>query len=99
MTKWFLEFFLNMRAMEKQTNEDGVKWTFGLVAEVTEKSWIIWVLRRMREAVEEKVIRGIKLLPLLIFHYHSPNDGSSCKQGLNASQDLSCLLTGCRRRI
>lgn len=31
------------------------KWDFGLVAEVTERSWIIWILKRMREAVEEKV--------------------------------------------
>ncbi|KDR76874.1 hypothetical protein GALMADRAFT_245966 [Galerina marginata CBS 339.88] len=56
VTKWFLEFFLAMRAKEQQakaeTRED--KWNFGLVAEVTERPWIIWVLKRMREAVEEK---------------------------------------------
>ncbi|KAI6145317.1 hypothetical protein BKA82DRAFT_4172415, partial [Pisolithus tinctorius] len=40
-TKWLLEFFL-------------VKWSLGLVAEVTDRSWIVWVLRRMRDAMDEK---------------------------------------------
>jgi len=31
------------------------KWEFGLIAEVIERGWIVWVLKRMREAVEEKV--------------------------------------------
>jgi hypothetical protein len=31
------------------------RWEFGLVAEVIERGWIVWVLKRMREAVEEKV--------------------------------------------
>ncbi|KAF9531181.1 timeless protein-domain-containing protein [Crepidotus variabilis] len=53
VAKWFLEFFLAMRSKEKP-NQENNKWHFGLVAEVTERSWIIWVLKRMREAVEEK---------------------------------------------
>ncbi|KAG6820075.1 hypothetical protein H0H93_005603 [Arthromyces matolae] len=48
VTKWFLEFFLSKRA------QDATRWKFGLIAEVTERTWIIWVLKRMREAVEEK---------------------------------------------
>jgi replication fork protection complex subunit Tof1/Swi1 len=55
VTKWFLEFFLAMRSKEQKSNVGEDKWNFGLVAEVTERSWIIWVLKRMREAVEEKV--------------------------------------------
>lgn len=52
-TKWFLEFFLNLRSKE---NGDGhQKWNFGLVADVTDRNWIVWVLRRMRDAMEEKV--------------------------------------------
>ncbi|KAH9474545.1 Topoisomerase 1-associated factor 1 [Psilocybe cubensis] len=54
VTKWFLEFFLFMRSKEKHDKAAEDKWNFGLVAEVTERSWIIWVLKRMREAVEEK---------------------------------------------
>ena len=50
ITKWFLEFFLYLRASDKSQ-----AWNFGLIAEVTERSWIVWVLRRMREAVNEKV--------------------------------------------
>jgi len=30
-------------------------WAFGLVGEVIERSWIVWVLKRMNGAVEEKV--------------------------------------------
>lgn len=43
-----------MRGRELAKGSEG-KWTFGLIAEVTERGWILWVLRRMREAVEEKV--------------------------------------------
>ena len=50
ITKWFLEFFLCLRTSDKSRT-----WKFGLVAEVTERSWIVWVLRRMREAVDSKV--------------------------------------------
>ncbi|KAK0224118.1 timeless protein-domain-containing protein [Armillaria fumosa] len=50
VTKWFLEFFLAMRAKEKEKGG----WGFDLVAEVTERTWIVWVLKRMREANEEK---------------------------------------------
>ncbi|KAG5339373.1 hypothetical protein C0989_004499 [Termitomyces sp. Mn162] len=53
VTKWFLEFFLSMRAKEKAQGNQG-RWDFGLIAEVTERTWIVWVLKRMREAVEEK---------------------------------------------
>jgi replication fork protection complex subunit Tof1/Swi1 len=70
VTKWFLEFFLSMRSKEhtkvkagggakdKATVEE--KWKFGLIAEVTERGWIVWVLKRMREAVEEKVCSKIR---------------------------------------
>ena len=51
VTKWFLEFFLCERARQPE----GSKWKFGLIAEVTDRGWIVWVLRRMREAQEEKV--------------------------------------------
>ena len=55
MTKWFLEFFLLMRVKEQANRTGEETWSFGLIGEVTERSWIIWVLKRMREAVEEKV--------------------------------------------
>lgn len=56
VTKWFLEFFLLMRSREKEGTPEGErKWGFSIIAEVTERGWIIWVLKRMREAVEEKV--------------------------------------------
>jgi len=64
VTKWFLEFFLNMRSQEKLAGTDKIDWGFGLIAEVTERSWIIWVLKRMREAVEEKVGFKISLVSL-----------------------------------
>ncbi|KAI0061071.1 timeless-domain-containing protein [Artomyces pyxidatus] len=49
VTKWFLQFFLAARA----TQADAA-WGFGLVGEVVERAWIVWVLKRMRGAVEEK---------------------------------------------
>jgi replication fork protection complex subunit Tof1/Swi1 len=60
VTKWFLEFFLSMRAKESGEigkNDTQGRWKFGLIAEVTERGWIVWVLKRMREAVEEKVFQ------------------------------------------
>ena len=51
LTKWFLEFFQLLRAGDKHR-----VWEYGLVAEVIERSWIAWVLKRIREAGEEKVI-------------------------------------------
>ncbi|TFY67030.1 hypothetical protein EVJ58_g1892 [Rhodofomes roseus] len=50
VAKWFLEFFLCVRATQGSENA----WSFGLVAEVTDRAWIVWVLKRMRQAVEEK---------------------------------------------
>lgn len=71
VTKWFLEFFLSMRAKEqekmkaasreKDNGDAKERWKFGLIAEVTERAWIVWVLKRMREAVEEKVCRNFDL--------------------------------------
>jgi replication fork protection complex subunit TIMELESS/Tof1/Swi1 len=44
-----------MRAKEKANNVRVEKWGLALIAEVTERGWIVWVLKHMREAVEEKV--------------------------------------------
>ncbi|OAX37898.1 timeless-domain-containing protein [Rhizopogon vinicolor AM-OR11-026] len=52
VTKWFLEFFLISRSKEKAVEQR--KWNLGLVAEVTDRGWIIWVLKRMRQAMDEK---------------------------------------------
>ncbi|KAL4067395.1 timeless protein-domain-containing protein [Scleroderma yunnanense] len=52
-TKWLLEFFLTSRTTENAIDAQR-KWSLGLVAEVTDRSWIVWVLKRMRGAIEEK---------------------------------------------
>jgi replication fork protection complex subunit Tof1/Swi1 len=58
VAKWFLEFFLAVRAKQAQAGlgavEGGV-WDFGLVSTVVERSWIVWVLKRMNGAQDEKV--------------------------------------------
>jgi replication fork protection complex subunit Tof1/Swi1 len=54
VTKWFLEYFLAVRTQEKSSGASE-PWAFGLVGEVIERSWIVWVLKRMNGAVEEKV--------------------------------------------
>lgn len=53
LTKWFLEFFRCSRG--GKDGDEPLNLTFGVVAEVTESGWIIWVLKRMREAVDQKV--------------------------------------------
>ncbi|KAK2463336.1 hypothetical protein APHAL10511_004647 [Amanita phalloides] len=53
VSKWFLEFFLALR-LKVKSDHPGTRWNFGLVAQVTEREWIGWVFKRMREAVEEK---------------------------------------------
>ena len=55
VTKWFLEFFLQARAKEKALKKEN-SWDFGVVAEVTDRAWIAWVLKRMREALDAKVV-------------------------------------------
>ncbi|KXN83811.1 Topoisomerase 1-associated factor 1 [Leucoagaricus sp. SymC.cos] len=60
VTKFFLEYFLALRAQEetsqsdKDKSKESEKLSFGLIAEVVERNWIVWVLKRMREAVDEK---------------------------------------------
>jgi replication fork protection complex subunit Tof1/Swi1 len=54
VTEWFLEYFLAVRTQEKNVDASE-RWAFGLVGEVIERSWIVWVLKRMNGAVEEKV--------------------------------------------
>lgn len=65
VVKWFLEFFLASRAKElaELKGADGkgeyeyedLRWRFEMVGEVIERSWIGWVLRRMRMAMDDKV--------------------------------------------
>jgi hypothetical protein len=52
VTKWFLTFF---RLVKAATGEGHIDVSFGMVAEITERGWIAWVLKRMREAVDTKV--------------------------------------------
>lgn len=52
VAKWFLDFFLCFRGARQEPAD---AWSFGLVAEVTDRAWIVWVLKRMRQAVEDKV--------------------------------------------
>ena len=58
VTKWFLGFFLAVRAKQKegaQKDKNIPVWSFERIGEVIERGWIIWILKRMREAVDEKV--------------------------------------------
>lgn len=64
VTKWFLDFFLQAQAKDKAASK--TEWDFGLVSEVTERSWIVWVLKRMREALEDKVLPSFH--PPSIYH-------------------------------
>ena len=69
VTKFFLEYFLTLRAQDqpsqsdKNNSKESENWPFGMIAEVIERDWIVWVLKRMREAVDEKVV----ILYFLVF--------------------------------
>lgn len=52
VTKWLMTFF---RLARSPTGKGTLDISFGMLAEVTERGWIAWVLRRMREAVDTKV--------------------------------------------
>lgn len=92
ITKFFLEYFLALHTQEQPLQSDkgkskqGEKWSFGLIAEVVERDWIVWVLKRMREAVDEKVL-SVSFLSLSTRVYiclsDSPNYGTSFKRELN----------------
>jgi replication fork protection complex subunit Tof1/Swi1 len=55
VAKWFLEFYTALRVKENPERRETGKWGFDFVAEVMEREWLSWVLRRMREAVDNKV--------------------------------------------
>jgi replication fork protection complex subunit Tof1/Swi1 len=55
ITKWFLEFFLQAGRKEKALKKEN-NWDYGFVAEVMDRAWIAWVLKRMREALDAKVL-------------------------------------------
>lgn len=55
LAKWFIDFFLCARARDSErgvSKEDEME--FALVVEVVQRSWAGWVIRRMREAWEDK---------------------------------------------
>ncbi|KZW03785.1 timeless-domain-containing protein [Exidia glandulosa HHB12029] len=57
VAKWFMEYFLALNAKEKAALPKGKhaeRWTFDLVADIVERPWIAWMLKRMRGALEEK---------------------------------------------
>ena len=69
IAKWFLDFFLACRARQRKdglTAKDGGLWDFGLVSAVVERSWIVWVLKRMSGAMDEKVRRSPIIFTLLL---------------------------------
>jgi len=60
VTKWFLEYFLAAQSKKKNVGTESGSaledaWSFGLISEVVERGWIVWVLKRMSGATDEKV--------------------------------------------
>ncbi|KAG9019357.1 Topoisomerase 1-associated factor 1 [Tulasnella sp. 427] len=58
LTTWCLEFFLAAR--QKNGIESNVT-AFGMIKEVVQEEWVKWVLKRMREAAEDKPKQWIEL--------------------------------------
>ncbi|KAI0293651.1 timeless protein-domain-containing protein [Multifurca ochricompacta] len=96
VTKWFLEYFIAVRAQEKSVDGSNL-WAFGLVGEVIERGWIVWVLKRMNGAVEAKpklwteLQAGIECLTQLLVLLEamaSPDEGTSGGTELHEAADL-----------
>ncbi|EJD53471.1 timeless-domain-containing protein [Auricularia subglabra TFB-10046 SS5] len=56
VTKWFMEYFLALHNKEKadKKGKEVERWTFDHVADIVERPWIAWMLKRMRNALDEK---------------------------------------------
>jgi replication fork protection complex subunit Tof1/Swi1 len=70
-------------------------WAFGLVGEVIERSWIVWVLKRMNGAVEEKVILLCTtcVTPFIhVFVYVQPKLWTELQAGIECLTQLLALL-------
>lgn len=68
---------------KKKAQEDLQRWNFGLISEVVERVWIVWVLKRMREAMEEKV-------PVFPFSdYAGSQINDSLRHGQNSRRESS----------
>lgn len=89
LTKWFLDFFLCLRA----SNKDQM-WNFSMITEVSERSWIVWVLRRMREAVEDKVIfsTGLPVLKKFNPYVLQPKLWTELQAGVECLTQLILLI-------
>ncbi|KZO99089.1 timeless-domain-containing protein [Calocera viscosa TUFC12733] len=67
VSSWFVEFFLAARARADQQKAEGDKpeeektWTVSKVAECCEQEWIVWVVKRMRFAGDEKPKAWVEL--------------------------------------
>ena len=68
VTKWFLEFFLAALAKDSG-GSTGWNWGYDLVTEVVDRAWIVWILRRMRGAIDEKVRRYFPDVPVGNYFY------------------------------
>ncbi|KAI9452046.1 timeless-domain-containing protein [Lactarius psammicola] len=95
VTKWFLEYFLAVRAQEKEVGAPASEpWAFGLVGEVIERGWIVWVLKRMNGAVEEKpklwteLQAGIECLTQLLALLEAMATSGSGDVGSSGSEEL-----------
>lgn len=94
VTKWFLEFFLTYRARKKtETQLAEGQLGFGLIAEVIERGWIVWVLKRMREAVEDKacICHGCRFI-ILMSGIQQPKQWTELQAGIECLAQLLLLI-------
>lgn len=54
VVKWFMQFFVALHTNEAKKGKVQ-RWTFDNVADIVERAWIVWILKRMRGAFDEKV--------------------------------------------
>ncbi|KIJ43813.1 hypothetical protein M422DRAFT_136778, partial [Sphaerobolus stellatus SS14] len=60
VTEFFLQFFTLAKT---KIDKEGGPWTpeFGMVSEVIDRMWVVWILKRMRGALDEKPKQWVEL--------------------------------------
>ncbi|KDQ07544.1 hypothetical protein BOTBODRAFT_192367 [Botryobasidium botryosum FD-172 SS1] len=63
LTKWFLAFFSAVREKEASGGQltAQCRWRFEYVAEVVERGWVVWMLKRISGAKDEKPKQWVEL--------------------------------------
>ena len=75
------------KALKKESS-----WDFGFVAEVTDRAWVAWVLKRMREALDAKVSLSATRVGRLNLFTLQPKMWTEFQAGIECLTQLLLLI-------